>query len=76
MREYGGRLSFDPRLPRDWERLEFSLIVRGSRIDVDITHDEIGFVSHGSDELEVAVGGRDHQLRSGERVAVRLRRSS
>jgi alpha,alpha-trehalose phosphorylase len=76
MREYGGRLSFDPRLPRDWERVEFSLIVRGSRIDVDITHDEIGFLSHGSDELEVAVGGRDHQLRSGVRVTVGLRHSS
>ena len=72
MREYGDTLSFDPRLPEDWQRLEFSLIVRGTRIEVDISRHEIGFLSHGDQELAVSVRGEEHQLAPGDRVAVSL----
>ena len=72
MREYSDRLSFDPRLPEDWQRLEFSLIVRNTRIDVDLSRYEIGFRSHGDEEVDIRVRGADLQLRTGERVAVRF----
>ncbi len=36
MREYGGRLSFHPRLPKGLKSLAFSLTVQGSRLEVTI----------------------------------------
>ena len=35
MRDWRGRYTFDPRLPEDWERLEFRITLRGSRIRVE-----------------------------------------
>ena len=37
MRDFEGHISFDPRLPREWERMRFRLKVRGSRVQVDLT---------------------------------------
>jgi alpha,alpha-trehalose phosphorylase len=38
MRDRGGRISFKPRLPDDWSRLTFPLMIRGQRLQVDIEH--------------------------------------
>ena len=47
MRDHGGRISFDPRLPESWEALTFRITLRGSRIRVDLTADAI--YVHGRD---------------------------
>jgi alpha,alpha-trehalose phosphorylase len=39
MREYGGRLSFNPRLPKGWITLRFPLTVRGRFLEVEIKPD-------------------------------------
>ena len=36
MRDYGGEMSFRPRLPAGWTRLRFPLTVRGNLIHVDV----------------------------------------
>ena len=36
MRDYGGHISFRPRLPSDWRRLRFRLTIRGNFVHVDI----------------------------------------
>ncbi len=41
MRDYHGSLSFDPRLPRDWPALEFSLAYRGSRLRVRVEQERL-----------------------------------
>jgi alpha,alpha-trehalose phosphorylase len=48
MRDHGGRLSFDPRLPEGWTSLQFAVTWRGSRMRVMLTRDAL--------ELQVEVG--------------------
>ncbi|MBI4899581.1 MAG: glycoside hydrolase family 65 protein [Actinobacteria bacterium] len=36
MRDYGGTITFDPRLPQGWEYLSFPLTLRGSRVRVRV----------------------------------------
>ncbi len=36
MRDFGGNITFRPRLPADWHRLRFRITVRGNRLHVDI----------------------------------------
>ena len=37
LRDFDGELRFEPRLPGGWERLRFSVEVRGQRLEVDMT---------------------------------------
>ncbi len=57
MRDYGGRISFDPRLPESWPCLTFRLTVRGSRVKVTVRHEEIELENEIGDGLEVTVRG-------------------
>jgi alpha,alpha-trehalose phosphorylase len=43
MRDHGGVLSFDPRLPESWPALHFRFCWQGSRVLVDLTEDRITF---------------------------------
>lgn len=55
MRDYHGRITFDPRLPREWPSLDFPLQVRGSRIRVHLERDHMTFTLEKGDPLEVTV---------------------
>ena len=57
MRDHGGRVSFDPRLPEEWEGLEFSLLVLGSRIAVRLVREAIEFELAAGAPVEVDVRG-------------------
>ena len=41
MRDYNGVVTFDPRLPESWAGLSFQVSLRGARIQVEVTADEI-----------------------------------
>ncbi len=41
MRDYGGRLSFDPRLPVGWDAIRFGLRWHGGRLRVEVTEDHL-----------------------------------
>lgn len=65
MRDHGGKLSFNPRLPRAIERLAFRLVVRDSNLHVEVLRGRVRYtldrgepltISHGDEEIEVAVG--------------------
>jgi alpha,alpha-trehalose phosphorylase len=58
LRDGGGSISFDPRLPKEWRRLNFRLEVRGVTLKVDLDHDRIRFVSEGG-SLVVSVRGEE-----------------
>jgi len=42
-RDHNGVFTFDPRLPAEWESITFRLTIRGTRIKVTVTQDEIRF---------------------------------
>ncbi|HLS93653.1 MAG TPA: glycosyl hydrolase family 65 protein [Microbacterium sp.] len=75
MRDYDGRLSFDPRLPADWPELAFPLTWRRTRLDVTLHRDEIRIAAReGGETAEVpfSVRGEDFVVRPGESVVVPL----
>jgi alpha,alpha-trehalose phosphorylase len=43
MRDYNGVVTFDPRLPESWEGMSFHITLKGTRIRVDLTADQIAF---------------------------------
>jgi alpha,alpha-trehalose phosphorylase len=63
MRDYGGALSFDPRLPKSWPLLRFRFCWRGSRVLVELTQDQITFtmVESGPD-VTLSVRGTAYSL--------------
>ena len=59
MRDHGGGLSFDPRLPADWPELSFPLAWWGSQIRVTITREQITIVLESGEPVELSVRGED-----------------
>jgi alpha,alpha-trehalose phosphorylase len=78
MRDDGGRLRFDPRLPAGWEALEFKLRWRGARIRARVTRDAISLAveTPGARTYEaltqVEVRGEPYSLSAAEPLAVPL----
>ncbi|WP_156760533.1 glycoside hydrolase family 65 protein [Microbacterium karelineae] len=75
MRDYGGVLTFDPRLPVEWPELAFPLTWHGTRLDITLHREElIVAVRPGGDVDEVPFGvrGESFTARAGERVVVPL----
>jgi alpha,alpha-trehalose phosphorylase len=72
MRDHGGRLSLDPRLPDPWDSLTYRLCWRGSRVRVRLTREHLELrVEDGHDSVSVWVRGEEH-LVGGDPVVVRL----
>ena len=72
MRDHYGELSFDPRLPKDWPSLEFTLHWRGTRLDVAITADALTVAAGEGDAVDFSVRGRDVRVEGGASVTVPL----
>jgi alpha,alpha-trehalose phosphorylase len=72
MRDWRGRYTFDPRLPEEWERLEFRMTLRGSRIRVEVRRSTITFTLEEGDGAEVEVRGRRVTILPGEPTVVAL----
>jgi alpha,alpha-trehalose phosphorylase len=58
MRDYGGRLSFRPRLPAALTRLKFRLMFRGRTLHVDVDHGHARYVLLSGEPLEIEHHGR------------------
>lgn len=56
MRDSGGAISFDPRLPKEWRAIVFKLLVRGVRLFIDLDHDRIALWTD-EGKLDVTVRG-------------------
>ncbi len=72
VRDFDGRLSFAPRLPRAWNELAFSLRFCGRQIRVKLTHDEERYLIDEGTPLEVTIRGEPHLLSPGTAVAIKL----
>jgi alpha,alpha-trehalose phosphorylase len=70
MRDYDGILVFDPRLPAEWDRLEFSLTTRSHLLRVAVAHGDITFLVENEDGLTVWVRNSEIELKPGEPITV------
>lgn len=70
VRDFGGRLTFDPHLPAAWESLEFSLRFQDRQIRVLLTHRVESFTLEEGDPIEITVRGGPLLLASGCPVEV------
>jgi alpha,alpha-trehalose phosphorylase len=72
VRDFEGRLSFDPRLPRAWNELAFSLRFRGRQLRIKLSHDEERYLVERGDPLNVLVRSESHLLSPGTPIAIKL----
>ncbi len=73
MRDYGGHLSFDPKLPVPWERLKFPLMIRDMSLVVDIQPKTVTYLLRQGSELTISHQGQDVQLTAGVPRSCQLR---
>ena len=73
MRDHGGRLSMDPRLPATWEGLTYRLQWRGTRLRVRVTQAALELTSEeGGAAVPVLVRGDEVTVEAGATVTVPL----
>ncbi|NEN80156.1 glycoside hydrolase family 65 protein [Nocardioides zeae] len=73
MRDHGGRLSFDPRLPVDWPSLSFPLRWQDVTADITVTQETMTVAVRGDEgAFPFRVRGVDHVARPGHDVVVDL----
>lgn len=72
LRDHGGEVFFDPRLPQEWKAMTFPLRIRGSRVRVRLQPGSIGFTLEEGDPVEVTVRGQRVEIGADGVVTVRL----
>lgn len=72
MRDHGGRISFDPRLPAPWDRLAFRVTLHGTRLRIELARDAITFTVEEGDTASFEVRGESVLVSSAEPVTVPL----
>lgn len=70
LRDHGGQVSFDPRLPENWPELAFRLRIRGSRLHVRLRRHEMEFTVEEGSACDFTVRGV--QVHVGPDAAVRF----
>ena len=58
MRDHNGMITFDPRLPSSWTGLTFQITLRGTRVRVNLTREEICFEVVEGDTADLYVRGK------------------
>lgn len=57
-----GRLRINPRLPKQWQKMRFSIFWQGQTVSIEVTHDVLRITVEGDNELAVETGGIPHQI--------------
>ena len=70
MRDYEGRLSFNPGLPEPWKRLRFRLIVQGRSLEIDIGKQSVAYTLHSGPDFSITHRGTETLLSTGKQVTV------
>ncbi|HEV2257506.1 MAG TPA: glycosyl hydrolase family 65 protein [Streptosporangiaceae bacterium] len=65
-RDLDGTFSFTPRLPQGLVRLAFTLLIRGRRLRVEVTHAEATYTLADGDPLEIVHHGQPVSLSAGK----------
>jgi alpha,alpha-trehalose phosphorylase len=72
LRDSGGTLSFDPRLPDAWSEITFPLCWRGSRLRVTVRAESLEIINTGEGEVSVDVRGTTYAVAPGATETVDL----
>jgi alpha,alpha-trehalose phosphorylase len=72
MRDHFGELSFDPRLPAEWDELAYTLHWRGTRLAVSVSRSELRIAATGDDAVTFSVRGAPHTVQPGGEISVPL----
>jgi len=72
MRDHGGALSFNPKLPRQWERLLFRLQFRGRLLEMETTRQTATYRLNEGEPIDISHRGRAIRLQQGSPVSVGL----
>ncbi len=72
MRDHGGELTFDPRLPDGWPELRFPIQWHGTQLDVTVTADELHVRVRAGEPVEFSVRGVKHRVAAGDDAVVAL----
>lgn len=72
MRDAGGHLTFDPRLPVDWPELRFRIRWQGSRMLVTVTQDGLAIAVQSGGDVDLSVRGQRFTAVAGEVLRVPL----
>ncbi|MCL2788027.1 MAG: glycoside hydrolase family 65 protein, partial [Micrococcales bacterium] len=75
MRDDGGTIRFDPRLPDLWERMSFKVTVTGTRVRIDLDHTEMVLTVEDGPGADFEVRGQPVQVRPDHPTRVALDRS-
>lgn len=75
MRDYDGGLSFDPRLPPDWDGLEFTIRIRGRLLDVALDHRAVSLTMREGPAMELGVAGKTVTVEPDKTTSVPIRRT-
>jgi alpha,alpha-trehalose phosphorylase len=71
MRDYDAQLTFDPRLPQEWEGLTWRMQWQGSQLEITVTQQEICFQVLSGEKVQLSVRGEPLTVGS-EPLSVRL----
>jgi alpha,alpha-trehalose phosphorylase len=71
MRDHGGRISFRPRLPDEWSRLAFPLMIKGQGLRVDIDHAATTYRLTEGEQLTIYHDGEEITLSTAMPIATR-----
>lgn len=72
LRDYNGKISFNPRLPIELNRLQFSITVRGQHLSVVIQRESVTYLLKEGRALMLSHQGKDISLIVGEPVSAKL----
>ena len=81
VRGYGGarpsssRFLVEPRLPKNWTRLQFNLKWRGTDFTVDVTHEQVTVANKPAEKaaLPLRLCGKDCEVKAGEECSAQCR---
>lgn len=62
MAQVDGRLTFNPKLPKNWSALTFPLTYQGRKLTVKLTHEHFEIVKLSGQDLDVEINGIEYHL--------------
>ena len=71
MRDYGGKLSFNPRLPDEFARLRFPITVQGQVLEIDVGQDSVTYLLREGEGLAITHIEEPLRLEPGKPVTVK-----
>jgi alpha,alpha-trehalose phosphorylase len=72
LRDHGGKITLDPRLPEKWNALSFKVTLRGARLRVDVRQQELTLTIEEGDAADVSVRGMPVHVTAATPVTVPL----